>query len=339
MGLIKNNIIISRARSIVVIAIVISTSIGCGANQKMARIQVPEMPPPRIKPVPEVNVALVLSSGGFRGAAHLGAIEVLEENNIPIDLIVGCSAGSVIGAFYADEPNSAALKNKLLNTRYEHLVETSWVGMLQAPFYPTGPVRGLALQKFMLTNMRSRDFEDLKIPLVVVTTSIVNNQLEELQTGPIIPAVHASSALPPYFAPVNVYNNSFVDGGVISPIPVAAARKFNPKLVIAIDITKKPSVVEPNNAFQITSRAIDISFFELSRRQASTADIVIRPDIIGYGPFDDDYAQEFYLAGRRAALAQINEIKAAVAKIYPKAIIVQKDEINAAVLKINTMAP
>ena len=99
-------------------------------------------------------------------------------------------------------------------------------------------------------------------------------------------------------------------------------------MVIAVDITRKPSIVEPNNAFQITGRAIDISLFELSRRQASIADIVIRPDIQGCGPFDDDYTYEFYLAGRRAALSQINSIKAAVAKIYPKAIVIQKDELG-----------
>lgn len=303
-----------------IIGVIVISSVGCfGAKPKMARIQVPEMPPPVTKPIGNVNVALVLSSGGFRGAAHIGAIEVLEENKIPIDLIIGCSAGSFIGAFYADEPDIASVKNKLMGARYKHLVDTSWVGMIQAPFYPTGPVRGVALQNFMLTNMRSRDFNDLKIPLVVVTTSIINNQLEELQTGPIIPAVHASAALPPYFAPVNVYQNSFVDGGVISPVPVSVAKKYNPKLVIVIDITKKPSISEPRNAFQITGRAIDISFFELSKRQSSTADIVIRPDIIGYGPFDDDYTEEFYQAGRRAALAHINEIKAAVLKINSQA--------------------
>lgn len=291
------------------------TAFGCANNQQLARITVPDLPPPVTRPIQNVRVALVLSSGGFRGSAHIGVIEVLAENNIPIDLIVGSSAGSFIGAFYADDADIAELKRKLLNAKYKQLIDTSWISAIKAPFYPTGPIRGKALQKFMLTNMRSRDFNDLKIPLIIATTSIVNNKLEIIQTGPIIPAVHASMALPPYFAPVNCYENSYVDGGIMAPVPVALARNYSPQLVIAVDICKKPSRVGPTNAFQIASRAIDISYYELAQHQSSSADIVIRPDIIGYGPFDADDVLEFYYAGRKAALEQIEHIKLAVGNL------------------------
>lgn len=312
-----------RIRSIftrkeVFILLVVLTITGCG-YQRHAQIRVPDLPPPVTKPIKNVRVALVLSSGGFRGSAHIGVIEVLEENNIPIDLIVGSSAGSFIGAFYADDPNAKELKIKLMGANYKTLIDTSWLCILKAPFYPTGPIRGRALQDFMLSKMHSRDFEELKIPLIVATTSIIDNRLEPLQTGPIIPAVHASMALPPYFAPVNVYENSLVDGGVLAPIPVALAKQYNPKLIIAVDICKRPSRVQPGNAFQITGRAIDISFYELAQRQASQADIVIRPDIIGFGPFDDEEVEGFYQAGRRAALQQIEQIKQAVLNFNPKA--------------------
>ncbi len=266
------------------------------------------------KPIENVRVALVLSSGGFKGSAHIGVIEVLEENNIPIDLIVGSSAGSFIGAFYAANPDAALLKKTLIGANYKVLIDTSWWWALRAPFYPTGPVRGKALQKFMLENLSAKDFADLKIPLLVTTTSIVNNELEVLQTGPIIPAVHASMALPPYFAPVNVYENSFVDGGILAPVPVAVAKHYNPQLIIAVDICKRPTRVEPANVFQITSKAIDLSYYELADKQAKTADIVIRPDIRGYGPFDDEEVVEYYQAGRRAAIESIEEIKAAILK-------------------------
>lgn len=275
----------------------------------------PELPPPVVKRDKPVRVALVLGSGGFRGAAHVGVLEVLEENDIQVDLIVGSSAGSFVGAFYADEPNALALKQKLLNARYEHLIDHSWVNALCAPFCPTGPVRGKALQNFMLNNMRSRDFSELKIQFVVVTTSLANNKMELLQTGPIIPAVHASTALPPYFAPVHIYQNTLVDGGIISRVPVNVAKEFNPQMIIAVDISKQPSLADLENAFQITSRAIDISYYELAKSQASEADFVIRPDIIGYGTFEDAYNHEFYEAGRTAALKQIAGIKEAFLKI------------------------
>ncbi len=302
------------ARMIIIIGLASVISLGCGTPPP-AKIKVPPVPPPIAKIEKPVRVALVLSSGGFRGIAHVGVLEVLEENNIPIDLIVGSSAGSFIGAFYADEPNAALLKEKLMYATYDHFIDSNWVRVIQAAFTPSGPVHGIALQQFMLKNMRSRDFTDLKIPLVVVTTSLLNNQMEILRSGPIIPAVHASAALPPYFAPVSIYENFYVDGAVIAPVPVSVAREFNPQLVIAVDICKRPSLSELENAFQITGRALDISFYELARRQASAADIVIRPEIIGYGPFEDQYNQEFYEAGRKAALEQIDAIKAAFLKL------------------------
>jgi NTE family protein len=301
-----------RLTAVVIITMV--SSLGCG-GPKQQKISVPDLPPPVAKRTKPVKVALVLSSGGFRGAAHLGAIEVFEEHGIPVDIIVGSSAGSFIGAFYADQPKVALIKDKLMSANYESLVDTSLVGAMQAAFYPTGPVRGVSLQNFMLKNMRSRDFKDLKIPLVVVTTSLMNNEPEVLQTGPIIPAVHASSALPPYFAPVRVYQNVFIDGAASSPVPVRVAKTFNPKIIIAVDITKKPSLTGPGNIFEITTRALDISFSELAKYQASEANFVIRPEIIGYGPFEDEYHEEFYQAGRKAALAQVDAIKAAYLKI------------------------
>ncbi len=317
MERLKDHISYSRARSAIILLIVVLSSFGC-CKQPVEKISVPDLPPPVTKPIKNVNVALVLSSGGFRGSAHVGVIEVLEENNIPIDLIVGSSAGSFVGAFYADDPNAASLKSKLLQVNYNSVIDTSLLSAIKATFYPTGPVRGRALQKFMLTQMKARNFEDLKIPLIVATTSIVHNQTEVIQTGPIIPAVHASMALPPYFAPVNVYEDSLVDGGISAPVPVAIAKAYNPKLIIAVDICKKPSRVEPANAFQITTRAIDISCYELSRRQANLADIIIQPEIIGYGTFDHDSMIEFYHAGRRAALLHIEQIKQAVLKINPR---------------------
>ena len=102
-------------------------------------------------------------------------------------------------------------------------------------------------------------------------------------------------------------------------MPVQFARKYKPQLVIAVDISKRPSLTQATNAFQIAVRALDISRDELARWQAATADIVIRPDIIGYGSFEDEYNQEFYLAGRRAALEQIDSIQKAFLNINRKA--------------------
>lgn len=306
------------ARSIVLLVFVTLFCSGCCCNsQKYVKVPVPELMPPVTKEIKDPKVALVLSSGGFRGMAHIGVLEVLEENGIKPDFIVGSSAGSFVGAFYADDPNIHNIKQKLMYARYDNLVDTSMLACIRALFYPTGPVQGRKLVTFMHNNLHAKDFSELKIPLVIVATSLVNNDIVVMRSGPVIPAVHASTALPPYFAPVCVYQNQLVDGGVVAPVPVEVAKSFKPEYVIAVDISKRPSLSRVRNAFQITGRVLDISFYELANNQASDADVVIRPDISGFGPFEDDYLVEFYEAGRRAAEEKVAEIKAALLKIQP----------------------
>ena len=195
------------------------------------------------------------------------------------------------------------------------LLDTSWTLAMKGAFSPVGPVQGLALKKFIVDNMQATRFKDLKIPLVIVATDIKANRAALLRSGPIAPAVHASSAMPPFFSPVHLYQTIYIDGGVIAPVPVKVAKQFNPKLIIAVDISKPPSISILKNAIQLTNRALDISFYKLAASQASEADIVIHPDLMGFGTFEDQYNQEFYLAGRKSALAMLDSIKHAVARL------------------------
>lgn len=274
-------------------------------------IHVPKVPPKPIIPK-NVEVALVLGAGGSRAFTHLGILEVLEEEGIPIDLIVGCSAGSIVGALYADNPNAQALKRKVIKLRKKDLLDGSYLGILLAPFRLTGYVQGNALEKFLLKEMCARDFKDLKIPLVAVSTNVDHNHIVALSSGPIAPAVHASSALPPVFTPVCIYNQTLVDGGVISPVPVSIARRYKPKLVIAVDISTPPSCHPLTNAFELLYRSLHISFYELSRLQTTKADIVLHPNLEGYGTFEDQYNEQLYEKGKETARAAIKNIKKAL---------------------------
>lgn len=252
--------------------------------------------PPKPRPIKNVEVAVALGTGGFRGVAHLGVLEVLEKEGVPIDLVVGSSAGSMVGAFYCDNPNMANLKHKCLAFK-----KSDVFGLFKSP--------GCSIEEFMDKQLRAKTFEQLKIPLVAVATNLKTNQMTLLRSGPIAPAIHASSALPHICAPVCLYSQVLTDGGVLQPVPVRAARMFNPKMVIAVNTTPQAETTPLKGKHKILFRAIEVSFFEYAKLQSCEADVDIHPDLFGYGTFDDKCNHEAYEAGKRAALEALPYIR------------------------------
>jgi NTE family protein len=294
--------------------------VGCGTTLT-SLVHTPPSPPP-VKIPKKVDVALVLGAGGSRALTHVGLLEVLEEEGVPIDVIVGSSAGSIVGAMYADYPNAIALKESLINLKQKDLLDLDRKKVFLMPLQLTGPVQGVALEKFLIKVLCAKTFDELKIHFVAVATNVNDNQLVMLRSGPIVPAVHASSALPPVFTPVKLYNQMLVDGGVIAPVPVQVAKLYKPKLLIAVDISTPPPQERLTNALELAWRSLHISFYELSRMQTKHADIFIHPNLEGYGTFDDKFNMQLYEKGKATARAAMPSIKKALArrgiKLHPK---------------------
>jgi NTE family protein len=265
--------------------------------------------PPIPEPLKNINIALVLGGGGSKGIAHVGVLKILEENNIPIDLIVGCSAGSAIGALYADYLNADIVKNIVLPVNKWDVLDPSIGDSLRMFVDLKGPIQGYYYENFLIKNLISKNIETLKIPLVVVTTDLFANQLYLLRSGPIAPAVHASSAIPPFFSPVRLYGKLLVDGGVKSPVPVNVAKLYKPKIIIAVDIGAPPPEEPLQNMWDVTYRSIWIFYYELSKKQRVEADIIISPDLRGHGTFEDGKKEELYYAGIQAAEEKIPLIR------------------------------
>lgn len=281
---------------------------GCAHHSVPDLIQQPNSAPPAI-PLENINVALVLSGGGARAVSQAGVIEMLERHHIPIDLIVGCSAGSIIGALYADDPNAKHLKRKIIELNKSDLLDLNWFSSVKMLWQLTGPVEGEALKLFIQKNVRATDFKQLKIPLVVVATNIDNGKTVILRSGALAPALHASSAVPLLFNPVRLYGKKLVDGGVSSPVPVEIAKKYHPKIIIAIDIGTSPDYGPVDTVFQLAMRSLHISYFKLSQWQNKQADVVIHPDIDSFGMFEDKANHRMYKAGQEAGLKALPEIK------------------------------
>jgi len=285
-------------------------------------VKAPNIAIPTTEPLPmqygDIGVALVLGGGGARGLAHVGVLEVLEENNIPIDMIVGCSAGSMIGALYADKLDAAAVRDITLHLKKTDLLDTSLLSAIQSPWRLKAPIQGHLFQRFLLDNLSVKDFKDLKIPFIAVATDIGSGEILALRSGPIVPAVRASCALPPFFNPIKLYGKTMLDGGIIDPVPVDIARLFNPKMVIAIDVATNLHDELPRNMFSLTNRCLHICYLRLCDLSAKEADVFIRPELDGTGVFEDKRNLFLYDTGRKAALKALPDIKRKLAALLNK---------------------
>lgn len=266
------------------------------------------LPVPKVIPKCSVKVAIVLGGGGARGMAHVGVLEVFEEQHIPIDAIVGCSAGSIVGALYADNPCSEHVKKALRPLRKWDILDFSlWHSRY-------GLVQGHSLRRFLSKNLKSRYFHQLQIPLYVVATDLMVGDVISIARGPIIPAIHASSAVPFVFAPVEIYRRLLVDGAVADPVPVRTARDIGADLIIAVDLSELLPKSCPNNLFGVAARSAEIKFLLHSTSCMSGADVVIRPELGDIGLFDDTHLEQVYQAGRKAAIDALPEIHALMAE-------------------------
>jgi NTE family protein len=264
------------------------------------------MPPPRIlKSKP--RVAVVLGGGAFLGLAHLGVLKVFEENNIKIDLIVGTSVGSFVGAMYSDNPNSDAIKKLALTIKSNEIFNASLFNSM------TGFVTGENLQKYVTDNISVKNIEDTKIPFVAVTTDLISGNTIPLSSGPIAPSVNSSCAIPMIFEPVKMYGMTLVDGGVLDGVPVDIAQTYNPDVIIAIDLMNVFNTTpELKNFIDVLGRCYQVGAHKLKEHIAPQADILLKPKLDKFPLLSDKFDNQVYDAGYKVAKENIDSIKAVI---------------------------
>ena len=226
------------------------------------------------------KVALVLGGGAARGFAHVGVIRVLEEAGIPIDMIVGTSVGSIIGAIYASNPESLSLEMTAFSLERDDLLDYSLLSIKK------GLIIGDRLEAFITSKVGETRIEDLKIPFAAVAVDLRSGERVILNKGPISRAVRASCAIPGIFRPVAVENRLLADGGILEALPVPAARSLGAEVTVAVDVGARPREVNVADAVTAVIQALHIASAEMKRRQAELADVLIRPDVKQVGTFD-----------------------------------------------------
>jgi len=258
----------------------------------------PLEPPPVLKPPPRPpRIGLALGGGAARGFAHIGVIQVLEENGIRPDVVVGTSAGSLVAALYASGRNGAELG--ALAASMDESAFTDWA------FPGRGLIRGEALARYVREQTQGRHIEQMRIPLGIVATDLDSGQGILFQNGDPGVAVRASSAVPAVFQPVRIGAREYVDGGLVAPVPVRYARQMGAELVIAVDISAAPDGNATGDAMRMLLQTFAIMGRSINGFELREADIVLRPKLAGVGGADFGSRKRSIQAGRDAAQAQL----------------------------------
>ena len=258
-------------------------------------------------PIPKKEkVALVLGGGAARGFAHVGVIKVLEANGIVPDLIVGTSAGSLVGALYASGLNGFELQRVALSVEESTFADWTLAGR--------GLIRGEAIAQFVNTQLKQTTIEKLPRGLAIVATDLRTGEPIVFQRGDTGTAVRASSAVPGIFNPVRIGDREYVDGGLTHPVPAAVARRLGADAVIAVDISAKPDGRELSGTVDVLLQTFTIMGARVAQYELAAADVVIRPALGQIRGTDFSARNVAILEGERAAQAVLPQIRARLAQ-------------------------
>ena len=268
----------------------------------------PPAPPPVPLPTPKppLKIALVLGGGAARGFAHIGVIKSLEAQGIVPSMVVGTSAGSVVGALYAAGMSGFDLQRLALDMQ-ENMV-ADWT------LPNRGVLKGDALQDFINQKVRNLPIQKLPKPLGVVATDLQSGEMVLFRRGDTGMAVRASSAVPGVFQPVEIYGRDYVDGGLTSPVPAESARAMGADFVIAVDISSVRRREKLTGSLDVLLQTFAIMGHAISLHQLEDADVVIRPKTSAVSSTDFADRNLAILEGEKAAAAVMPELKARLAK-------------------------
>ena len=254
-----------------------------------------------------IRIGIALGGGAAKGFAHIGVIKMLEANGFAPAVVAGTSAGSVVGAMYASGMSAFDLQEKAV------ALDEAKIRDLQ--FSSGGLVLGQKLEDYVNEQVRNKPLEQLAKPFVAVATRLEDGERTVFARGNTGQAVRASSSVPGVFQPVTLGKFHFVDGGIVSPVPVDAARQLGADVVIAVDISNKARGHSPGDLLGTLGQSIAIMGQKLGQAELARADVIIRPLVLDLGSTDFGQRAKAILEGEKAALAAMPQIRQRVAQL------------------------
>jgi NTE family protein len=251
---------------------------------------------------PRFNVALVLGGGGCRGYGHIGVIRALEKHRLRPDLVVGSSAGSLVGALYAAGLSADRLER--FGGRLTPNLLRDWI------FPDLGIFGGDAIRRFVIAAVGERTIESLPIGFAAVATDLRTGAQKVFDRGDLGLAVQASSSAPGLIEPVRLEGGDFVDGNLSAPVPVGAARRLGARRVLAVDVTFPPEQADLADPFDALYQAFSILTRRLALEERGAADMFIEPELPEHHDMSAATLKALVDAGERSALKVMPALRA-----------------------------
>jgi NTE family protein len=266
---------------------------------------------PSFAQVGRPKLALVLGAGSARGFAHIGIIKALDAAGIHPDLIVGASAGSVIGVFYAAGYTGLQMEDVAMKVRDADVIDA-------AANTKRGLVGGEALQKLINNFVKDKPLETLKTPFIAMATNLKTGDPVQLRIGDAGLAVRASSSMPGVFLPTMIGGMELVDGAISSPLPVSVARQMGAETIVAIDVGAAPQNAHAARIYEIVMQSFEIMGQSISKLEGQKADLLIKPNVGGFSGSDFSNRAQLIAAGFAAGQRAVEQIKLAQNSNYKK---------------------
>ncbi len=283
------------------LALTLTLIAGCGGQTAKPNPPAPVAKPILSAPPVKIRIGIALGGGAAKGFAHIGVIKMLEANGFKLEVVSGTSAGSVVGALYASGMDAFQMQ--------QHAVALDEASIRDVTLFNGGLVRGQKLQDYVNGMVGKRAFDKMKKPFAVVSTQLETGERTVFVRGNVGQAVRASCSIPGVFEPVKIGNFRYIDGGVVSPVPVDAARQLGANFVIAVDISTRITGKTPENLLGVVNQSITIMGQKLGEQELSRADVVIRPKVNDIGPADFEQRARAIVEGEKAALAALPQIR------------------------------
>lgn len=261
--------------------------------------------PGKVRPRPEgvgCAVGVALSGGAARCVAHIGALKALTEGGIGIDALTATSGGAVIGVLFAAGLSIEDIERAAISLRWRDLARLQ-LGRL-------GLISIRPLQNLLESLIGPVRLEELPIPMTIVATNLVRRQKHFFRSGDAIRAVLASAAMPHIYRPIDIDGELFADGGIVEYLPLSALEAYRPLVRIGVHLLSEEEVPNrPRHFGQVVLSIVNIIQRENSVLSLREADVLIKPDVGVFPPFDLVNARALIAAGHEAASRQVPKIR------------------------------
>jgi NTE family protein len=225
-----------------------------------------------------MKVGVALGGGGARGLAHIGVLRVLQEEDIPIDMIAGTSVGALIGALYAAGIPASDLETMTQEVGWSSLTNYSRLALFRL-LVSESPLSSEKMEQYFRRHIGDKRFNELKIPFACVATDLQTGERVVFREGSVALAARASATIPGIFEPVVFRHRYLIDGGLVSNIPTDLLSLMGATIMIAVDVTADFSRFQPKSILGVLNQAIYIQSEAMSKEELARADIIIRPPL------------------------------------------------------------